>query len=90
MDYLQYLKYYFTSNFICHVLNLVINGLPSIPPDDISKSSVLSRFGFKPCYKWTTFNTATPSSDNSTTNQEVVLNLVINGLPSILKVHLFI
>ena len=42
---------------ILYVLNLVINGWPSILIDYIqnSKSENLS---FKPCYKWMTFNTA--------------------------------
>ena len=37
---------------------------------------------FKPCYKWITFNTGTML--NVYTNGNSVLNLVINGLPSIL------
>ena len=57
MDYLQYqdglndfsvLEYY--------VLNLVINGLPSI----LGKENFLvepKMRSFKPCYKWITFNT---------------------------------
>ena len=57
MDYLQYIK--ITENkmeYLYKVLNLVINGLPSIqylkaPIDDINL------IGFKPCYKWITFNT---------------------------------
>ena len=35
---------------------------------------------FKPCYKWITFNTPEESLRIA---QYVVLNLVINGLPSI-------
>ena len=82
MDYLQYWR-------CCkkiwgaykRVLNLVINGLPSIHvwsfyiicfPD----------VGFKPCYKWITFNTL-EKQESGKTEFVVVLNLVINGLPSI-------
>ena len=38
------------------VLNLVINGLPSIPKK--YKTIRGKRTSFKPCYKWITFNTA--------------------------------
>ena len=41
-------------------------------------------FGFKPCYKWITFNTGGKGNSVGTL-LEGVLNLVINGLPSILK-----
>ena len=41
--------------------------------------------GFKPCYKWITFNTRL-SSFFVMFNFLGVLNLIINGLPSILKV----
>ena len=37
---------------------------------------------FKPCYKWNTFNTAVESMSNT---KPYVLNLVINGIPSILS-----
>ena len=37
--------------------------------------------GFKPCYKWNTFNT---NYVNNLKLSEKVLNLVINGIPSIL------
>ena len=37
------------------VLNLVINGWPSI--QKLKKSFKNSLSGFKPCYKWMTFNT---------------------------------
>ena len=36
--------------------------------------------GFKPCYKWNTFNT---NYVNNLKLSEKVLNLVINGIPSI-------
>ena len=39
---------------------------------------------FKPCYKWITFNTAFNISAADASSNEV-LNLVINGLPSILS-----
>ena len=38
------------------VLNLVINGWPSIPKGVVPGILPLS-WGFKPCYKWMTFNT---------------------------------
>ena len=63
------------------VLNLVINGLPSIQCAQDTFGHLL-RKSFKPCYKWITFNTvkyaATTMGDDI-----IVLNLVINGLPSI-------
>ena len=36
---------------------------------------------FKPCYKWITFNTG--GQNGKENNKNKVLNLVINGLPSI-------
>ena len=38
------------------VLNLVINGLPSIQKKNINWK-LLAKCSFKPCYKWITFNT---------------------------------
>ena len=38
-----------------YVLNLVINGIPSIPK--FRKPEEVDFYGFKPCYKWNTFNT---------------------------------
>ena len=38
--------------------------------------------GFKPCYKWNTFNTKATIL-LSTDNPSCVLNLVISGIPSI-------
>ena len=38
------------------VLNLVINGWPSIPTPWADLEKKLND-GFKPCYKWMTFNT---------------------------------
>ena len=38
---------------------------------------------FKPCYKWITFNTIIGDAEGYT--KDDVLNLVINGLPSILE-----
>ena len=39
------------------VLNLVINGWPSILSEkDVQRA--LKERGFKPCYKWMTFNTS--------------------------------
>ena len=63
------------------VLNLIINGLPSIHSDDkIIKWATYA--SFKPYYKWITFNTG----ENQRKHLQLrlwVLNLIINGLPSI-------
>ena len=66
---------------ILNVLNLVINGWPSIQaiPEGMNKRIK----GFKPCYKWMTFNTI--SNGNIRKQNKNVLNLVINGWPSILS-----
>ena len=63
MDYLQYIPrlMYMTSGRF-EVLNLVINGLPSILTFEAFKL-VLICVGFKPCYKWITFNTLTEGID---------------------------
>ena len=62
------------------VLNLVINGMPSIQ----SRSFVIIQciqHSFKPCYKWNAFNTIEWAEENGI--NAMVLNLVINGMPSI-------
>ena len=58
MDYLQYIKIHCNnrSSSWCLVLNLVINGLPSIQGNE--QGFELHDISFKPCYKWITFNTA--------------------------------
>ena len=56
MDYLQYYASFTISAFvIVKVLNLIINGLPSIQLDLDAESVLFLRF--KPYYKWITFNT---------------------------------
>ena len=40
---------------VISVLNLVINGMPSILEEYLSYQ--VNNFGFKPCYKWNAFNT---------------------------------
>ena len=45
---------------------------------------ITKRDGFKPCYKWITFNTTELTTCEKGFAAKV-LNLVINGLPSILK-----
>ena len=42
---------------------------------------VAASYGFKPYYKWITFNTGI--NDERSYTQDRVLNLIINGLPSI-------
>ena len=63
------------------VLNLIINGLPSILL--WLELEVITFTSFKPYYKWITFNTFNYVQVEG--EKEVkVLNLIINGLPSIL------
>ena len=59
MDYLQYQKYFKKSIDILGqvVLNLIINGLPSIQNGLLGV--LTGEGGFKPYYKWITFNTST-------------------------------
>ena len=64
--------------FYC-VLNLIINGLPSIPRDEIMDGTYVDCF--KPYYKWITFNTYEMLVNGYL--ESLVLNLIINGLPSI-------
>jgi len=45
--------------------------------------------GFKPCYKWITFNTLNIALTFFVSIVKV-LNLVINGLPSILKLKIML
>ena len=58
MDYLQYGGIKMSVDLKVGVLNLVINGLPSICIQN-TKLQVDKRKGFKPCYKWITFNIKT-------------------------------
>ena len=82
MDYLQYQKDNFGElTSLVVVLNLVINGLPSILRIKIINSKFRAINSFKPCYKWITFNTKFNSVWKNL--MMTVLNLVINGLPSI-------
>ena len=57
MEYLQYLGYDGASGDTATlVLNLIINGIPSILLKE-TVLSIVSKNGFKPYYKWNTFNT---------------------------------
>ena len=88
MDYLQYGEYnelYILKGV--EVLNLVINGLPSIHKCKLVCGVCIT--GFKPCYKWITFNTNELVNANNGHTSVLVLNLVINGLPSIPFVQVF-
>ena len=80
MEYLQYNCCITISIDIVVVLNLIINGIPSIR--NITFSILLAKAGFKPYYKWNTFNTWW-SKGSGICNYRV-LNLIINGIPSIL------
>ena len=59
MDYLQYLD---RDDLVyqrkrIEVLNLIINGLPSIHNYNLNERGKYAEEGFKPYYKWITFNT---------------------------------
>ena len=86
MDYLQYTKCKSIAiyNSIRWVLNLIINGLPSILNAWSIAAATISN-GFKPYYKWITFNTEKLKTGSY--KDYDVLNLIINGLPSILDVR---
>ena len=62
MEYLQYTKYDVWKDMHYTVLNLIINGIPSIPKEG-SILSLQDLQGFKPYYKWNTFNTITFQGD---------------------------
>ena len=47
------------------------------------KAFIKASLSFKPCYKWITFNTLISNSNSISLSSLIVLNLVINGLPSI-------
>ena len=55
MEYLQYEEDNNFSQMVHDVLNLVINGIPSIHKKH--RNNLLIILCFKPCYKWNTFNT---------------------------------
>ena len=80
MEYLQYTIGDIKPGVNVKVLNLIINGIPSIPATCPDMKLPLS--GFKPYYKWNTFNTINDTKTAYYTNR--VLNLIINGIPSIL------
>ena len=63
MDYLQYSSIYLPPIFTNKVLNLIINGLPSIPSAIHFFEKNYEWLGFKPYYKWITFNTLTKGID---------------------------
>ena len=93
------------------VLNLIINGIPSILGYN-GKAATLILESFKPYYKWNTFNTELAEKGyqvvelsgfkpyykwntfntflrNSYFISREVLNLIINGIPSIQKESVF-
>ena len=84
MDYLQYPQILF---FVSHLL---FRFKPCYKW--ITFNTYLDMFvyriillGFKPCYKWITFNTDKILEVMQEEADRIVLNLVINGLPSILE-----
>ena len=56
MDYLQYQKYGEIPADHVIVLNLIINGLPSILKNIMNVVLENYKISFKPYYKWITFN----------------------------------
>ena len=68
------------------VLNLIINGLPSIR--EFTLKTTAFTLCFKPYYKWITFNTV--FLNYNTVFLYHVLNLIINGLPSIPNIGRFV
>ena len=63
MDYLQYQFKKSWNKFKGKVLNLIINGLPSI--SEIGEYKVTFFRSFKPYYKWITFNILKTNLDYS-------------------------
>ena len=57
MDYLQYAAYITRGLKFTVLLNLIINGLPSILQSSKSENYTNKKRAFKPYYKWITFNT---------------------------------
>ena len=55
MECLQYLTQINMTKKWLEVLNLVINGMPSILMENLV--DFLKENSFKPCYKWNAFNT---------------------------------
>ena len=79
---IQYYAYSNKYEDLVPVLNLIINGLPSIHATRVFTCS-LKLFSFKPYYKWITFNTPGNIICFKDEWVDIVLNLIINGLPSI-------
>ena len=86
MEYLQYVEFGKVDTMSHHiVLNLIINGIPSIHYNIRSKQE--GTYGFKPYYKWNTFNTIFIMKYYWMLKR--VLNLIINGIPSI-QIYLYV
>ena len=83
MEYLQYIINGISWYDFSGVLNLIINGIPSIPELGF-EPEYMTDDGFKPYYKWNTFNTE--FGGNKMAIKPKVLNLIINGIPSILAI----
>ena len=64
------------------VLNLIISGMPSIPVIRLIFKDIIKFISFKPYYKWNAFNTKRLLAKQFENTK--VLNLIINGMPSIL------
>ena len=59
MEYLQYDCTWYDENTDTYVLNLIINGIPSI--QRLKSLAFSVGLSFKPYYKWNTFNTVNES-----------------------------
>ena len=79
MEYLQYKENIKNTLEELGVLNLIINGIPSIRYKVVVVENNIQ--SFKPYYKWNTFNTK--CAESAKENLDQVLNLIINGIPSI-------
>ena len=68
MEYLQYEVILDYNNVAEGVLNLIINGIPSIPMK-VLMSMLNQQICFKPYYKWNTFNTKNFSGNEPQLNR---------------------
>ena len=85
MDYLQYLELFAATALINDCFKPCYKWITFNTYKKIIELSIDG--SFKPCYKWITFNTLAESIVWVITLEATVLNLVINGLPSILKYY---
>ena len=82
MDYLQYLSLSFNLSFFPISFKPCYKWITFNTKSFTTHQAKKEVIGFKPCYKWITFNTL-PVAYPFNVSLKLVLNLVINGLPSI-------